>query len=55
MDLSQRKEFCQELIYFPENFVSVPEPRWFDVQTTQTSIFIIFESVGVLFEGALSL
>ena len=25
---------------------------WFDVPTTQLLIFILFESVGVLFEGA---
>ena len=58
MDLSQRMEFCQQLFYFFENFVSVYEPRLkssFDVPTTQISIFIIFESVGVLFEGAFSL
>ena len=43
---------------FFENFVSVSEPHkksWFDVPTTQMAIFILFESVGVLFENAFSL
>ena len=50
MDLSQRMEFCQSLLYFFENFVLVQEPlkkSRFDVPTTQ--------SVRVLFEGAFSL
>ena len=58
MDLSQRRKFCHQLVYFFEIFVLVEEPRiksWFDVPATQMSIFIIFESVGVLFEGAFSL
>ena len=29
--------------------------RWFDVQTTQMSIFILFESVKFLFDSAFSL
>ena len=40
---------------FSENFVSVSEPlkkTWFDVPTTQVSIFIHFTSAGVSFEGA---
>ena len=48
MDLSQRTEFCQQLLYFFENFVFVWEPRkrsWSDVPTIQTSIFKLFESV----------
>ena len=28
---------------------------WFDVPTTQMSIFILFGSAGVIFEGAFSL
>ena len=50
------KQICSSnYIFFCENFVSVYETRiksWFDVPTTQTSMFILFESVGDLFEGA---
>ena len=35
--------------------VSVDNIMWFDVQTIQMSIFIIFVSAGVLFEGDFSL
>ena len=58
MDLSQRTEFCQQLLYFFENFVSVSEPliqSWFVVPTTQMPIFLLFVSAGVLFDGAFSL
>ena len=54
MDLWQRTDFCQKLLYFYENFVSAEEPHvksWFDVPITQMFIFILFESVGGLFEG----
>ena len=58
MDPSQRTEFCQQLLYFFENFVSVSEPliqSWFVVPTTQMPIFLLFVSAGVLFDGAFSL
>ena len=29
--------------------------NWFNVPTAQTSIFVVFVSAGVLFDGALSL
>ena len=54
MDLSQRMEFRQELLYFFENFVSVKEPLTksrFDVPIAQISIFILFVSAEVSFEG----
>ena len=54
MDLSHGTGFFQSLLYFFENFVSVYEPlinTSFDVPVTQMSIFIIFLSAGVLFEG----
>ena len=53
LNLLQRTRFCQQLLFF-KNFVSVLEPlikSWFNVPTTQMSIFIIFESVRALFEG----
>ena len=53
MDLSQKT-----VLPLTENFVSVQEPLikvWFDVPTTQMSIFILFVSVPVLFDGAFSL
>ena len=55
MDLSQRTQFYQYLLYFFENFVSVEEPAIkssFQVPTTQKSIFILSKSAGVLYEGA---
>ena len=58
MDLSQRTQFYQYLLYFFENFVSVEEPAIkssFEVPTTQMSIFILSKSAGVLYEGAFSL
>ena len=58
IDLSQKVEFCQQLPYFFEKFGSVQEPRikcWFDVPITQMSIFILFASIGLLFEGTFSL
>ena len=57
MDLSETTEFCKWLLYFFENSVSVLEPpikSWIDVPTTQVYIFILFESAGVLFDGAFS-
>ena len=54
MDLSQRMEFRQELLYFFENFVSVKEPLTksrFDVPIAQISLFILFVSAEVSFEG----
>ena len=57
MDLPQRTVFCQLPLYFLENFGSVQEPlikRWFQVPTTQMSIFILFVSAGVLFDGGSS-
>ena len=53
LNLLQRTRFCQQLLFF-KNFVSVLEPlikSWFNVPTTQMSIFIVFESVRALFEG----
>ena len=50
-------EFYQ-LLYFSKNCVSVEEPltkSWFDVPTTQMSIFILFLRVGITVEGAFSL
>ena len=47
IDLSQRTEFSLSLLYFVENLINVP--------TTQMSIFILFISTSVLFEGAFSL
>ena len=54
MDLSQRTEFCQWLLYLSGNFISVEEPlikSWFVVPTTQMPIFVLFVSAGVLFDG----
>ena len=50
MDLSQRVEFCQSLVYFFGKFVLVLkllEKSNFDVPTTQMSIFVFFVSAGV--------
>ena len=58
MDLSQRTQFYQYLLYFFENFVSVEEPAIkssFEVPTTQMSIFILSKGAGVFCEGAFSL
>ena len=58
MNLSWRTEFCQQLLYYFENFVSVYKPltkSWFDIPTTQISIFTLFVNAEVLFEGAFSL
>ena len=53
--------FFSFLFFFFENFTSFQEPpiaSWFDVPNTQmlmlVQIFILFESNGVLFEGAFS-
>ena len=56
--LSQRTEFCQQLLYIFENFVSVEEPGikiWSDIPKTQMTILIILKRVGILFESAFSL
>ena len=62
MDLSQRAEFYQKLLYFFKTFVWVKEAcikSWFDIQTYQTSTFMLSESVGfylgVLFSVRVSL
>ena len=58
MDLSQGTEFCQQLLYFFENFVFVwetPIKSWFNVTTTQMFIFVLSVSAGVLLEGTFSL
>ena len=50
--------FAVKLIYFFENFVSVLKSvikSWFDVTITEMSIFLLFVSAGVLFDGAFSL
>ena len=50
MDLSQRKEICQLLIYFFGKFVPVLEPlkkSQIDVPTNQMPIFVFFVSAGV--------
>ena len=50
--------FASKYPIFFENFVSAEKPlkkSWFDISTTQMSIFILFVSAGVLFEGDFSL
>ena len=58
MELSHRMVFCPvTTLFFFESFVSVYEPlikSWFDVPTTEMSIFILFVSDGVLFEHVFS-
>ena len=57
MDLSQRNEFCYWYLFF-EKLISVNKPLingWFNLPTTQISIFILFESALVLLEGTFSL
>ena len=49
VDLSQRTEFWQQLIYFLKNCVSVQEPlikSWFDVPKNQMPIFVLSVYAG---------
>ena len=56
MDLSQRTEFCQQLLCFFEHFVSVSVSRVdFMYQPHKRPGPHFFENIGVLFEGAFSL
>ena len=58
MDMSQRTEFGQQLLYFFWKFcfsLKTSSKESFDVTTTQMPIFVLFVSAGVLFEGAFSL
>ena len=58
MDLSQKTDFCQQILCFFESFVSVKESlinNWFNVPTAQTAISVLFLTAEVLFDGAFSL
>ena len=57
MDLSQRTEFCQQLLYFFWKFCfsfTASYKSWFDVPTTQMPILVLFVSAGVFFDGTFS-
>ena len=59
MNLSKRSEFLPETTLFFRKFCfslrTSKIKNWFNVPTTQMSIFILFESIGVLFRDAFSL
>ena len=54
---NEERSFASNYFTFVQSFVSVLESlikSWFNVLTTQVSIFILFVSAGVLFQGVFS-
>ena len=54
MDLSQKMEFCQFCLFFNLFCFSLRTCHKELIWATQMSLFILFESVGVSFEGVFS-